>query len=103
MDFSLSRRVNSHLRINKVYVLIKLPGWANNVGFIFGKPVQPGFDPIIGANVGGSGPRSMVGVVPDQEASTLELTSDVLVVPRGGEYFFSPSISAIQDVLAQSA
>jgi len=83
-------------------MLTHLLDWANNENFIFNKPVKPGFDPIVGVSPAGV-PRDMRGYIPDQEASTLDLGTDVWVVPRGGEYFFSPSISALRDVLAQSA
>ena len=84
-------------------MLIQLSEWANDENFIFGKnPIVPGFDPIVGVSPTGV-PRTMAGHIPDQETSSLDLSTDLWVVPRGGEYFFSPSISALRDVLAQSA
>lgn len=104
-------------------------GWANNPGFPFAKgagqgnasapPVEapptgtgPGFDSIIGVNAPGK-PRFIIGTKPAEAdaLSTLELVNkptelafdNVWVVPRGGEYFFSPSISALQETFAQAA
>jgi len=68
--------------------------WANNPGFIFGKTPNPGLDMIIGQD--GANPRSMVGF--DPKAQTNQLTSNLqFVQSEGGEYFFSPSISALKD------
>jgi hypothetical protein len=56
-----------------------------------------GFDPIIGANHGQ--PRNVGGAIdPDSPSSTLTMTTD-FVVPRGGEYFFAPSLSAILNTI----
>lgn len=107
-------------------------GWANNPGFPFGKgvdgdseskpPLQgpgdkppgtgPGFDPIIGVSAPGQ-IRFVVGTNPDlaNAIKPLDLVNkpqplpldNVWVVPRGGEYFFSPSISALQETFAQAA
>ncbi|KAJ7593098.1 fungal peroxidase [Mycena floridula] len=66
--------------------------WANNPGFVFGKNVQPGFDPIIGANAGAS--RDALGLDPSAPTGSITLQKD-FVVSRGGEYFFSPPISAL--------
>nr|WAW38284.1 DyP-type peroxidase [Auricularia mesenterica] len=70
--------------------------WANNPNFIFNKDVKPGHDPIIGANAGA--PRTMQGYNVADTTQSLALPVD-WVVSRGGEYFFSPSISAIKTVL----
>ncbi|KAJ7592102.1 fungal peroxidase [Mycena floridula] len=66
--------------------------WANAPGFIFNKNVKPGFDPIIGANKGAA--RGVVGLDPSAPTGTITLQKD-FVVSRGGEYFFSPPISAL--------
>ncbi|KAJ7589975.1 DyP-type peroxidase [Mycena floridula] len=67
--------------------------WANNPGFVFGKNIStPGFDPIIGANEGAA--RPVTGLDPNSADGTITLQTD-FVVSRGGEYFFSPPISAL--------
>jgi Dyp-type peroxidase family len=71
--------------------------WANNPNFIFGKNVSPGFDPIIGQNNGAA--RTMNGFNVNDASQNLNLPMN-FVVSRGGEYFFSPSLSAIHDVLS---
>ncbi|KAJ7118654.1 fungal peroxidase [Mycena crocata] len=68
--------------------------WANNKDF-----VNPGtgFDPIIGANKGG--PRPVSGLDPTNVNRNITLLTD-FVVSRGGEYFFSPSLSALAGTLS---
>ncbi|KAJ7128313.1 fungal peroxidase [Mycena epipterygia] len=68
--------------------------WADNTNFVHG---NVGFDPIIGANIGG--PRVVNGLDPTKPARSFTLTTD-FVVSRGGEYFFSPSLSAIANTLS---
>ncbi|KAJ7085405.1 dye-decolorizing peroxidase precursor [Mycena belliarum] len=83
--------------------------WINNVGFPFGK-VDPtiGVDPIIGTL--GGGPKNISGLdpaVPCPDANNcmgqLDVSHDVViprdfVVSRGGEYFFAPSLTGINDI-----
>lgn len=57
---------------------------------------QPGFDPIIGANQGK--PRTVTGIDLANQTSSLTLLTD-FIQSRGGEYFFTPSISAILDTI----
>lgn len=80
--------------------------WANNSGFPFDKPEenQPGFDAIIGANHFDQPEpsRFMVGFDANDQKKRLDLTNE-WVISRGGEYFFSPSISALQETFAQAA
>ncbi|KIK63491.1 hypothetical protein GYMLUDRAFT_241961 [Collybiopsis luxurians FD-317 M1] len=57
-----------------------------------------GQDPIIGV-AGNDGPRSVGGLDPLNSSKDITLTQD-FVVSRGGEYFFSPSLSAIQNTLS---
>ncbi|KAJ8507744.1 dyp-type peroxidase [Pleurotus djamor] len=81
---------------------------ANNVNFPYGKSDStPGSDPIYGQANGAS--RSTSGLDPldpnrefEFHSPTPEDPTNVLefVVPRGGDYFFSPSISAILNVVA---
>jgi Dyp-type peroxidase family len=68
-------------------------------------PVAPrspsGHDMVVGQNAqpGQNRVRSGVIVRPTGQAGTVTATRDV-VIPTGGGYFFSPSISAMRDVLA---
>ncbi|CAE6395685.1 unnamed protein product, partial [Rhizoctonia solani] len=64
--------------------------WANDATFVQGRDVKPGFDPLIGQNLGQ--PRGTMGTSKGFQA---ELPQD-FVVSRGGEYFFSPSIQALK-------
>ena len=76
-------------------------GWANNVTFPIDKdPIVPGFDPIIGQNgVDNIRLRSMTGVHPNNTGEAFMLPTD-WVIPKGGEYFFSPSIAALRSTFA---
>lgn len=71
--------------------------WSNTENFPPGKNQDPGFDPIIGANHGQA--RVMSGYDIDDASRSLTLLQD-FVVSRGGEYFFSPSIEALRDVIS---
>lgn len=71
--------------------------WANTETFPPGKLSTPGFDAIIGANHGQS--RTMGGYDVDDTTRELTLLQD-FVVSKGGEYFFSPSIEALRDVIS---
>ncbi|KAI0126765.1 peroxidase TAP [Xylariales sp. AK1849] len=82
--------------------------WSNNVDFPPLKntavpPIEhPGLDPIIGVAAKNT-PREMVGSNPDLQAADTELVFDAKwVIPRGGEYFFSPSISALKTKFANT-
>jgi deferrochelatase/peroxidase EfeB len=82
-------------------LLITCPGWANNKGFPF-KNVEPGFDAIIGAAIGATDQvetRTISGTNPNDTTAPLSLTQD-WVVPKGGGYFFSPSIPALRETFA---
>ncbi|KAJ7921834.1 hypothetical protein B0H13DRAFT_2318143 [Mycena leptocephala] len=83
--------------------------WINNIGFIFGK-VDPtiGVDPIIGTL--GGGPKNISELDPlvpvDESVSFHDDPWNDVVVPtdyvisRGGEYFFSPSLSGLGAIAA---
>lgn len=61
-----------------------------------------GEDPLIGAGAEANGRHRFVEIRSlENTAETLELPAD-WVVPTGGGFFFSPSISAIHDVLGRS-
>jgi deferrochelatase/peroxidase EfeB len=71
--------------------------WANAVNFAPGKIHNPGFDLVFGQNNGGT--RWMNGYNIADTTQQLTLSQE-FVVSRGGEYFFSPSIEAIRDVIS---
>jgi len=90
--------------------------WANNPNFPPQTPEVPGsvslfnvfptsmdddssfsfrrLDPIIGQGV-----RQLTGTDPDDPTQLLANIPD-FVIPRGGEYFFSPSVKALKETLA---
>ncbi|GAP93476.1 hypothetical protein SAMD00023353_13300010 [Rosellinia necatrix] len=69
--------------------------WADNPDFPPKDGVKPGIDPIIGVGE----PREMVGAIPNAVTETLGFDAK-WVIPRGGEYFFTPSISALKHTFA---
>ncbi|KAK0199294.1 peroxidase TAP [Desarmillaria ectypa] len=75
--------------------------WANNVNFppFEQTPATPGFDPIIG-QAGNGGIRTLSGTNPADPDVELTLTEE-FVVPRGGEYFFTPSIKSLKKTFAR--
>lgn len=76
-------------------------GWANTVSFPPNKPFTPGFDPIIGQTNDDS-VRTLAGTDPNNQTAELSLPTD-WVLPKGGEYFFSPSIPALRTKFALAA
>lgn len=87
--------------------------WANNAGcenlsrntpittnifhrFPFGKNQTVGLDPVIG-QVGSGAARSIGGLDPRNAARFM--TVPEFVKPKGGEYFFVPSISSLTDTI----
>ncbi|KAK4695719.1 hypothetical protein P7C71_g2086, partial [Lecanoromycetidae sp. Uapishka_2] len=74
--------------------------WANAQTFPPKQPEVPlpGFDPIIGQDANPTA-RTLVGTDPSSQATSLPLPQQ-WVVPKGGEYFFSPSISALKETFA---
>ncbi|GLB42844.1 putative peroxidase [Lyophyllum shimeji] len=71
--------------------------WANNPTFPIGEKALevPGLDPLIG-----QGMRKLSGTDPNNPG--VELTLPDFVVPRGGEYFFSPSLKGLKEALASA-
>lgn len=105
-DSNLSRRVDYELTyITLEYQADGSPGWANAPNFPPFKTAvpTPGFDPLIGQAPGNAvGVRSLGGTNPDNQGAQLTLPTD-WVVPKGGEYFFSPSIPALKSMFVLSA
>lgn len=66
--------------------------WANDVNFAPGKSPIPGFDVVFGQNNGGA--RWISGTDINNPPWILNFPTE-FVISRGGEYFFSPSISAL--------
>ncbi|KAI4597060.1 hypothetical protein KJ359_004973 [Pestalotiopsis sp. 9143b] len=76
--------------------------WVNAAGFPFpDSGIVPGVDPLIGAASTAS-PRSMLGADPADLNKSLTFPRE-WVIPKGGEYFFSPSISALKNTFAAKA
>ncbi|KAF8344609.1 hypothetical protein F5887DRAFT_1062028 [Amanita rubescens] len=71
--------------------------WANNITFPFTQTTSqvPGFDAIIGQGAN----RQLSGTNPDDPTLELKLPIN-WVVPRGGEYFFAPSLAALKGTIA---
>lgn len=94
-------------------LLTEVAVWANNVNFINDKDPQPGIDPIIGqthkTDTQPEDKRSASGLIsanvdhPTNKAPDffpMGGAKDEWVVSRGGEYFFTPSISAMEKYIA---
>ncbi|KAI0782337.1 DyP-type peroxidase [Abortiporus biennis] len=76
--------------------------WANQETFLSRAGVtKPGLDPIIGQSNTDPTLREMVGSDPNNPTNELKFPQE-WVVPRGGEYFFSPSIPALRDTIAEA-
>ncbi|KAF8151771.1 peroxidase TAP [Crassisporium funariophilum] len=69
--------------------------WANNSNFppFETQAEAPGLDPLIGQGV-----RAMSGLDPLNEQTVLPFPE--FIIPRGGEYFFSPSLKGLKDTIA---
>jgi hypothetical protein len=66
--------------------------------FIFNKNLNPGLDPIIG-QAGNGAVRSTVGIDVFNTSKPMDIPAFIL--SRGGEYFFSPPISALSDPIGK--
>ena len=62
--------------------------------------LRSGHDPIIGQ--AGGKPRQIFGVDPKDQSKQLDLPVD-WVIPKGGEYFFTPSITALKTKFAKAS
>jgi len=71
--------------------------WANNNMFqpFTQSTSPPGLDPIIG-----QGTRSMIGLDPLNPLTSINLGN--FVIPKGGEYFFTPGINGIKSTIAKA-
>jgi hypothetical protein len=74
--------------------------WVNNAKFPPRAPEdqRPGVDPILGQ---GPDRDKITGYNPNRPTDPLELTGE-WIIPRGGEYFFSPSLKALKERIAHS-
>jgi len=74
--------------------------WVNNAKFPPRAPEdqRPGVDPILGQ---GPDRDRITGYNPNKPTDPLELTGE-WIIPRGGEYFFSPSLKALKERIAHS-
>lgn len=71
--------------------------WANDPNFAPNKNIPPGWDPVVGQNNGGTRVMSGYDITNTQNFLTLW---EEFVLSNGGEYFFSPSINALANVLS---
>jgi len=69
--------------------------WANNPNF---PGTGDGYDGIIGQDINNQ--RTITGMDPQNVLTSLALPKQAFVVPLGGEYFLSPSISALKTIFA---
>lgn len=102
---SLSKKVKASTPIlqkrNATQFFSVVLGWYNDPNFPPNKPVQPGFDPIFGqtGKEDQSVHRFMTGTNPSYEQELMSFPHKFIDV-RGGEYFFSPSISTMRSYIA---
>ncbi|TFK34500.1 hypothetical protein BDQ12DRAFT_689698 [Crucibulum laeve] len=76
-------------------------GWYNDPNFPPNKPVVPGMDPIFGqtGKEDQAVYRTMSGANPTTEQELMTFPHK-FIDPRGGEYFFNPSISTMKQYIA---
>jgi len=76
-------------------------GWYNEPSFPPGMTTQPGWDPIFGQTGKEDHGiyRFMSGTNPEAERELMTFPTK-FIDPRGGEYFFSPPISTLRDIIA---
>jgi len=75
--------------------------WYNDVNFPPGKPTPPGWDPLFGqtGKEDEGTYREMSGVNPAQPKQVTKFM-EKFVDPRGGEYFFVPSMATLREYIA---
>ena len=72
--------------------------WANNPDFLTG---GVGLDAVLGQTSDPNATINMTGLFPQDPSRPLPMSGvNKFVVPKGGEYFFSPSMAALSGVLA---
>ncbi|KAF8804040.1 Dyp-type peroxidase, partial [Phlegmacium glaucopus] len=71
--------------------------WADNKNFppFTGKPFPAGLDPLIGQGI-----RVTAGLDPNNESG--DTTLDTFIIPKGGEYFFSPGLNGLKSTIAKA-
>ncbi|KAF8804039.1 Dyp-type peroxidase, partial [Phlegmacium glaucopus] len=71
--------------------------WADNKNFppFTGKPFPAGLDPLIGQGI-----RVTAGLDPNNESG--DTTLDPFIIPKGGEYFFSPGLNGLKSTIAKA-
>jgi Dyp-type peroxidase family len=82
--------------INRGFAFIQ-ESWANAANFPPGGAatgINPGLDPLIGQG----SERKLTGTDPNDPGFELSLPD--FIIPRGGEYFFSPSLKGLKETLA---
>lgn len=86
--------------LNKGFAFLQ-KDWANPKGFPPRKPQAPGIDPIIGVDTQNTTitTRVMSGLALGDPAKTFDFEN--WIRSRGGEYFFSPSISTLKTVIGK--
>jgi hypothetical protein len=82
-------------------ITVSSSDWYNDPDFPPNKPVRPGFDPIFGQT--GKEDQNvypyMTGANPKYEQELMTFPQK-FIIPRGGEYFFVPSISTLRNHVA---
>ena len=84
---------------NPPFTNINLPGYVIkfylSICFIHNDCHLDSLDPLIG-----QGTRSMIGLDPLNPLNSLSM--GVFIIPKGGEYFFSPSINGLKNTIAKA-
>ncbi|KAF8804925.1 Dyp-type peroxidase [Phlegmacium glaucopus] len=73
--------------------------WYNNPAFPPGKPVEPGWDPVLGQTGSEDKHRHMSGANPTNPRQKTTFP-ERFIDPRGGGYFFAPSLKTLREHIA---